>query len=161
MPLPEFFTDSERSTLRELYGNLLQSSSSVISERDGNLLQSHIRHAVEAGGIERDGFGFNPIVTDWQTALLIATEISPNRNALIAVALSTCVYTHENMLADIARDFGTDVASIMRGLLRVRGLYAKSATIETDNFRSLLVTLAEDMRDILNNNANCFCFICF
>ena len=45
--------------------------------------------------------------------------------------------------------FGEDVAGIIRGLIRVNELYSKSPTIESENFRNLLLSFAEDMRVIL------------
>ena len=39
--------------------------------------------------------------------------------------------------------------SIIRGLIRVNELYSKSPTIESENFRNLLLSFAEDMRVIL------------
>ena len=41
------------------------------------------------------------------------------------------------------------VAGIIRGLVRINDLYAKSPTIESENFRNLLLSFAEDMRVIL------------
>ena len=45
--------------------------------------------------------------------------------------------------------YGEDVAGIIRGLIRVNELYSKSPTIESENFRNLLLTFSEDMRVIL------------
>ena len=50
---------------------------------------------------------------------------------------------------EVERNYGEDVAGIIRGLIRVNELYAKSPTIESENFRNLLLSFAEDMRVIL------------
>ena len=55
------------------------------------------------------------------------------------------VYTTE----EVQNSFGEDVAGIIRGLIRVNELYSKSPTIESENFRNLLLSFAEDMRVIL------------
>ena len=45
--------------------------------------------------------------------------------------------------------YGEDVAGIIHGLVKINELYAKSPTIESENFRNLLLSFAEDMRVIL------------
>lgn len=50
---------------------------------------------------------------------------------------------------EVQAAFGEDVAGIIRGLIRVNELYSKSPTIESENFRNLLLSFAEDMRVIL------------
>lgn len=41
------------------------------------------------------------------------------------------------------------MAGIIRGLVKINELYTKSPTIESENFRNLLLSFAEDMRVIL------------
>ena len=50
---------------------------------------------------------------------------------------------------DVQSDFGESVARILRGLQRIQQLYKKNPVIETENFRNLLLSFAEDMRVIL------------
>ena len=45
--------------------------------------------------------------------------------------------------------FGDSVARILHGLERIADLYAKNPVIESENFRNLLLSFAEDMRVIL------------
>ena len=40
-------------------------------------------------------------------------------------------------------------SGIIRGLVKINELYSKSPTIESENFRNLLLSFAEDMRVIL------------
>ncbi|WP_303742488.1 bifunctional (p)ppGpp synthetase/guanosine-3',5'-bis(diphosphate) 3'-pyrophosphohydrolase, partial [uncultured Muribaculum sp.] len=42
-----------------------------------------------------------------------------------------------------------DIAKLIRGLLKVSTLYSKQAAVESDNFRKLLLTFAEDIRVII------------
>ena len=47
------------------------------------------------------------------------------------------------------RDFGKQVSTIIHGLVRIQDLYKKNPVIESENFRNLLLSFAEDMRVIL------------
>ncbi len=154
-----FITQEDRATLSGLRSELMRQAGPVLHEDDAELVRAYLERAIDGGRLSRDEFGLNPIVTDMQTALTVAEEISLNRAALLAVALSSAVYSDESILESVRRDLGDDVAAIMHGLLRIRGLYEKSSTIETENFRSLLVTLAEDMRVILIIIANRVCLM--
>ncbi|MDE6854452.1 MAG: HD domain-containing protein, partial [Muribaculaceae bacterium] len=50
---------------------------------------------------------------------------------------------------DVAARWGDDVATLVRGLDKVSGLYSRSASVESENFRKLLLTFAEDLRVII------------
>ena len=52
------------------------------------------------------------------------------------------------------REFGVDVAGIIKGLNRILELYEKNPSVESENFRSLLLSFAEDMRVVLIMIAN-------
>lgn len=46
-------------------------------------------------------------------------------------------------------DFGSGVRNIIHGLVKIQELYKKNPKIESENFRNLLLSFAEDMRVIL------------
>jgi len=50
---------------------------------------------------------------------------------------------------DTEKRFNTQLSSILNGILRVRELYQKKTSLETENFRKLFLTFAEDIRVIL------------
>ena len=50
---------------------------------------------------------------------------------------------------DIGKRFGKSVETIVNGLAKIQHLYAKNPIIESDDFRNLLLSFAEDMRVIL------------
>ena len=52
-------------------------------------------------------------------------------------------------MEEIRKAFGDNVARIVHGLIRIQKLYEKNPVIESENFRNLLLSFAEDMRVIL------------
>ncbi len=143
------FTGEERTDILTLLDELTQETGSSLRTGEADTVRRYLLRTTEQDGMSRDEFGLNPILLDLQTTLLVAREIGVNRGAIIGAALGGVACHSEGVLDEARTDFGDDVATIMRGLLRVKELYSKSATIETENFRSLLVTLAEDIRVIL------------
>lgn len=52
-------------------------------------------------------------------------------------------------IENIQKTFGEGVFTIVKGLLRLHELYKKTPVVESENFRNLLISFAEDMRVIL------------
>ncbi len=145
----EFFTAEERPVVAELYEQLMREIRDTVSEDEAQQVRGYIIRALESGSLHRDDFGLNPVVVDLQTALIVSQEVGLSRGAVLGIMLSTVLLSGCCTIKDIERDFGSDVAKILNGLTHVRELYDKSTTIETENFRSLLITFAEDIRVIL------------
>ena len=80
------------------------------------------------------------------TAVIAATEINVGRAAIISILLHGCVASGSVSIEEVEKEFGGEIAKIIHGLIRVNQLYARNTSIETDNFRSLLLSFAEDMR---------------
>ena len=143
------FTATERKQALTLYAELKDKIVSYLDDDDEEKIRQHLTYAIEHGQVERDVFGLNPIITSLQTALLVVDEIGLRRDAVIAIMLYTSVM-NGTMALDAAADmYGQNVARILHGLLRIQELYKKNPVIESENFRNLLLSFAEDMRVIL------------
>lgn len=149
-----FFTFQEREQLMSLQQQLLHISGNEIPESDPQKVKDYIIKAEESGRLQRDSFGLNPILTDIQTAMLLATELGVSRGSIVGVMLSSAIKTEAFTLDDIRRDFGEEVASILHGMESIASLYEKSNAVESENFRQLLLSFAEDMRVIFIMIAN-------
>ena len=149
-----FFTTEERAQLFSLYRKLLQLSGDTLQKEDCRQLKAHLVHSIQANPLPRDVFGLNPIIKDMQTAVIVAEEIGMRRASILGVMLHDSVRIGTYTVEEIGQEFGEDVAGIIRGLIRVQELYLKSPSIESENFRKLLLSFAEDMRVILIMIAN-------
>ena len=144
-----FFTAKEREQLFTLYKRLLHLSGDTLQKNDCRKLKTHLIKAVAEGSMPRNNFGMNPIIKDMQTAVIVAEEIGMKRASILGIMLHESVKNHLCSLASVQAEYGEDVAGIIRGLVKINELYAKSPTIESENFRNLLLSFAEDMRVIL------------
>lgn len=93
-------------------------------------------------------FGLNRITLALQTILLAANDIGLRGHALTAYLLRAVV-TNEEQCDVVERFFGKDIANTLRAFLRVESIKVKTETMDTDNFRNLLISQAGDMRVIL------------
>ena len=138
METGEFFTAEEKRLLFVLYRKLLQLSGETLHKGDCRKLKTHLVNSIQ-----------NPIIKDMQTAVIVAEEIGMRRASILGLMLHDSVRCGTCTAEEVERNYGEDVAGIIRGLIRVNELYAKSPTIESENFRNLLLSFAEDMRVIL------------
>ena len=144
-----FFTEEELHQLFVLYKKLLRLSGNTLQKEDCKKVKQQLIHAMNEGIIPRNVFGMNPIIKDMQTAVIVAEEIGMRRASILAVILHETVKYNLYTLTDIQNIYGEDVKSIISGLVKIQELYAKKPTIESENFRNLLLSFAEDMRVIL------------
>ena len=149
METNDFFRDDEKKQLFALYRKLLRLSGDTLLKDDCRRLRQWLGHALQVNPTPRDVFGLNPLIKDMQTAVIVAEEIGMRRASILGVMLHDTVRTGTYTAEEIGREFGEDVAGIIRGLIRVQELYLKSPSIESENFRKLLLSFAEDMRVIL------------
>lgn len=150
----EKFSPEEIEKVKNLDQQLSRLAEKALQPGDYAMVRSYLKKAAESDCIQRDSFGFHPIINDLETAVLVVQEIGLSRGSVIGIMISTPVKCGSASIEQVKKDFGDDVAHIISGLLRIRDLYKKSATVESENFRSLLVTFAEDMRVILIMIAN-------
>ena len=144
-----FFTSEEKKELFSLYRHLIKSAGDSISRQDCLKLKNHLIKAAQCNGLQRNNFGMNPVIRDLQTAVIVAEEIGMKGSCLIGIMLHEIVKTHILSIEEVNAEYGEDVASIIKGLVKTNELYAKSPAIESENFRNLLLSFAEDMRVIL------------
>ena len=154
METNDFFTPDEKKQLTALYRKLLLLSGETLRKDDCHKLKNHLVNAIRTNDLQRDVFGLNPIIKDMQTAVIVAEEIGMRRASILGLMLHDSVKNGTYTAEQVAEEFGEDVAGIIRGLIRVNELYAKSPTVESENFRKLLLSFAEDMRVILIMIAN-------
>ena len=125
-----FFTPQEHEQLITLYKRLLQLSKDTLQKDDCRKLKAHLVNAMQGGSIPRNVFGMNPIIKDMQTAMIVAEEIGMRRASILGIMLHESVKYGLCTLESVEREYGSDVAGIISGLVRINDLYAKSPTIE-------------------------------
>lgn len=143
------FSTEEQNTANGLLSKLLANDANGFQPNDAEKLRQRIDQYVHSGTLQRNIFGLNPIVYALETAEIAFDEIGLKRDAIIAIVLYTGVVAGLSDTAQIEKDFGRGVAQIIHGLVKVQELYKRTPVVESENFRNLLISFAEDMRVIL------------
>ena len=89
-----------------------------------------------------------------QTAEILTEEIGLKGDAIEAVNLIPDIEAGNITIEEVEKSHGESVARILHGLARIQQLYDKNPAVESENFRNLLLSFAEDMRVILIMIAN-------
>ena len=139
------FTRQERAEALSLAHKLRASIGKLLDGNDYGNVFKYLKAALRSGGVKRDVFGLNPIVTSLQTALIAVDEIGLKRDGVLAILLYSLTKDGDG----VREAFGDSVARIIHGLGKIQELYKKNPVIESENFRNLLLSFAEDMRVIL------------
>lgn len=143
------YSTEEQDTANGLLSKLLANDANGFQPNDAEKLRQRIDQYVHSGTLQRNIFGLNPIVYALETAEIAFDEIGLKRDAIIAIVLYTGVVAGLSDTTQIEKDFGRGVAQIIHGLVKVQELYKRTPVVESENFRNLLISFAEDMRVIL------------
>ena len=84
-----------------------------------------------------------------KSALLFAQAIDPDHNILLAIGLYPMAKDGVISIQDVGREYGEDVASLLKGLFAVDKFSNKNNVVNQDNFRGLMLSLADDIRVII------------
>ena len=148
------FSPFEKQETQNIYSKLKEILSSSLMPGDENKMRAHLKRTVEGNAVHRDIFGLNPILCGLQTALIAVEEIGLRRDAVMAIMLHNSVENGFISVDEVKVHYGEAVARILHGLQRIGDLYKKNPVVESENFRNLLISFAEDMRVILIMIAN-------
>ena len=143
------FTQEETREINALQSELLTSMTPYFLADDVKKVKELFGRIQMSGSIERNVFGLNPMLLGLQTAKIAIEETGLKRDGVIAILLHSCESTLHLEPEETERLFGTGVRHILHGLDRVQQLYLRTPVVESENYRNLLVSFAEDMRVIL------------
>ena len=151
MDMKLIFTQEEANAARTIIGELRTALEGTLNQDDESALWQCFKQSVRSGQVVRDIFGLNPLLQALQTASVAVEDTGLRRDGVVAILL----YKGQMLSSDVeiakkqAAAFGPSVEKIISGLLRIQDLNKKTPVIESENFRNLLLSFAEDMRVIL------------
>ena len=143
------FTPEELEQTMQLYGELKDIIGTSLQDDDEPKMRRHLMHYIDKNMVHRNVFGLNPILLGFQTAKIVVEETGLRRDAVLAILLHPSIEDGYLSIDEVGEMYGASVARILHGLQRIAELYEKNPVIESENFRNLLLSFAEDMRVIL------------
>ncbi|TLX74371.1 bifunctional (p)ppGpp synthetase/guanosine-3',5'-bis(diphosphate) 3'-pyrophosphohydrolase [Labilibacter sediminis] len=139
----------EKLAITRNYRSLLKACKNILSDDDVKEVRQAIEMALSRKKEFRRPSGKLSAIHSLEVANIVSSEIGLGRTSVICALLYDVVQHEDVEKHEIAEVFGESVEAIVGGLLKVKELYTKDTSIETENFRKLLLTFAEDVRVIL------------
>ena len=84
-----------------------------------------------------------------RTAMIAHREISLGHHSIEAILLYTLIYKTGTPISYVEERYGESTAMLVEGLMKVYDLYNRGVAVESENFRKLLISLAQDVRVIM------------
>jgi len=139
----------ENQEISRRYKDMLKHTYQTLTKEDKKLIRRAFDLAAEAHKDQRRKTGepyiFHPIAV----AKIVANEIGLGATSIAAALLHDVVEDTNYTLDDIRELFGEKIAKIIDGLTKISILNRQDVSIQSENYKKLLLTLSEDVRVIL------------
>ena len=131
------------------YRKLLRHSKPIVSKSDIDNIKKAFRISLEAHKKMRRKSGEPYILHPINVAQICVQEIGLGATSIIAALLHDVVEDTDLTIKFIEKNFGHNVARICDGLTKISGVFTPGSSIQSENFKKMLLTLVDDMRVIL------------
>ncbi|MDE7160100.1 MAG: TGS domain-containing protein [Muribaculaceae bacterium] len=139
----------ERREFLTTYDSLASRCGDTFSEDDRRRLRRLVSRAMHSDSAPRDEHGLPTALLTLRAADLFADKVDPDRNILTAIALQPAVDSGSISIQEVREQWGPDVAGLITGLTTVERFSSINASVDQDNFRGLMLSLADDIRVII------------
>lgn len=141
--------EAEKTEIIKRYRALLRACKPTMQKGDKREIRKAFDMALESHKDMRRKSGEPYIYHPIAVAQICAEEIGLGTTSIVCALLHDTVEDTHMTLEDIEREFGKKVASIIDGLTKIAGVFDQTSSIQAENFRKMLLTLADDVRVIL------------
>lgn len=139
----------ESPTTHALIRRFLQLGEGNFTPEDAREIRSLMKTAANGGYKPSAHHGIDSMRENLLTGIALCEMVSPDRNMLIAIMLYRMASAGALTPEKITEIWDEDVSRLVNGLMKVSTLYGKQTVVKSDNFRRLLMALADDIRVII------------
>lgn len=141
--------EAEKKEILKRYRALLRACKPNLQKGDKKLIRQAFEMSLESHRDMRRKSGEPYIYHPIAVAQIAAEEIGLGTTSIVCALLHDVVEDTDISLEDIEMVFGKKVAKIIDGLTKISGVFDYNSSLQAENFRKMLLTLADDVRVIL------------
>ncbi|WP_367865718.1 bifunctional (p)ppGpp synthetase/guanosine-3',5'-bis(diphosphate) 3'-pyrophosphohydrolase [Pedobacter sp. WC2423] len=141
--------EAEKQEILKRYRALLRACKPTLQKGDKKEIRKAFDVALESHKDMRRKSGEPYIYHPIAVAQIAAEEIGLGTTSIVCALLHDVVEDTDITLEDIEREFGKKTAKIIDGLTKIAGVFDYNSSLQAENFRKMLLTLADDVRVIL------------
>ena len=150
MPNNNINPEMEDQMIEQAYQNLLNGYLSSNHRKKVEIIDKAFKFARDAHKGIRRRSGEPYIMHPLAVATIVSQEIGLGSTSISAALLHDVVEDTDYTVEDIQAQFGEKIARIVDGLTKISGgIFGDKASLQAENFRKLLLTMAEDVRVVL------------
>jgi len=139
----------ELEKIQSGYRALLRASRNSVAAEDNKVIRRALDLAMKACGDNIILTGEPQILHALSVARIIAGEMGLGLTSIITALLHDSYNNLGISKDDLEKEFGKKVVEILNGFSRVTGIDSMQSSYQAENFRKLLLSLADDVRVIL------------
>ncbi len=141
--------EAEKKEILRRYRKLLKSIKRKITPEERKNIRKAFDLAVKAHANIRRKSGEPYIYHPIAVAQICAEEMGLGDTSVICALLHDTVEDTDITLQDIEKLFGKKIANIINGLTKISTVLDKNQSVQAENFRKVLLAMAQDIRVIL------------
>lgn len=143
--------DSEKEKIEILaqYRDLLDHTYRNLNDENKKLIRKAFDIALDAHKDQRRKSGEPYIYHPIAVAKIVADEMGLGTTSIVCALLHDVIEDSDYTYEDIEKIFGGRIAKIVNGLTKISVMNNQNISVQSENYRKLLLTLSEDFRVIL------------
>lgn len=145
----DILNTEEKRTYLKLISDLSGAIKGHLQKDDVEKYRAFARNALKDSQSAHDTKGISEALLTLNTAILFSEAIEPDRNILLSIGLYPFIKEGHTDILTIRREWGEDIAGLLTGLESVDRFSNKNNVVNQDNFRGLMLALADDIRVII------------
>jgi GTP pyrophosphokinase len=141
--------EQENKEISARYKDLISNTYRTLDEENNKLIRKAFDIALDAHKDQRRKSGEPYIYHPIAVAKIVATEIGLGASSIACALLHDVIEDSEYTYEDLKKIFGERIAGIVNGLTKISIMNHQNISVQSENYRKLLLTLSEDFRVIL------------
>ena len=141
--------EQENKEILARYRDLISNTYRTLDEEQNKVIRKAFDIALDAHKDQRRKTGEPYIYHPIEVAKIVANEIGLGATSIACALLHDVIEDSEYTYEDIKKIFGKKIADIVNGLTKISVMNHQNISIQSENYRKLLLTLSEDFRVIL------------
>lgn len=141
--------EQENKEILARYKDLITNTYRNLDEEQNKVIRKAFDIALDAHKDQRRKTGEPYIYHPIEVAKIVANEVGLGATSIACALLHDVIEDSDYTYDDLKKIFGKKIADIVNGLTKISVMNHQNISIQSENYRKLLLTLSEDFRVIL------------